>query len=78
MAMVGLRTHYVLNERNNRGVAVMQCTIFALDLAVNIAYMYTVVEFFVVGLHYIYFEYRTLDIISRSLYIFYPIFHCGL
>lgn len=70
MAMVGLRTHYVLNERNNRGVAVMQCTIFALDLAVNIAYMYTVVEFFVVGLHYIYFEYRTLDIISRSLYIF--------
>ena len=41
MAMVGLRTHYVLNERNNRGVAVMQfnvcSTIFALDLVVNIA-----------------------------------------
>ena len=36
--MVGLRTHYVPNERNNRGVAVnAMYYICVRDLAVNIA-----------------------------------------
>ena len=63
MAMVGLRTHYVLNERNNRGVAVNAMYYICVRYS-----MYTVVEFFGVGLHYICFEYHKVVSINACLF----------